>query len=91
VATVTVIAAVVDILDEARARRRTLVPVWPLHDPLLVDVVRDRLAASGISHHVQATRLRSLLWVFGSYVPMNVLVPPDRADEATRVMRELFA
>jgi len=77
------------VISEARDRRRGLVIAWPLHDPLLADVVRDRLAAAGIDAHVQARRLRSLLWIFGSYVPMHVLVPPERAEDAARLAATL--
>jgi hypothetical protein len=83
-------ATIADVVAEARDRRRGLVIAWPLHDPLLADVVRDRLAAAGIDAHIQARRLRSLLWIFGAYVPMHVLVPEDRAEDAARMCRELF-
>jgi hypothetical protein len=85
-----VIATVLDLIDELRARRTVLVPVWPLHAPLFVDVVRDKLASAGIPHYLQATRLRALLWFFGPYVPIMVLVTPDRAPDAERILRELF-
>ncbi|HTR52989.1 MAG TPA: hypothetical protein VMJ10_19980 [Kofleriaceae bacterium] len=82
-------ATVLDLRDELRDRRRGLVPVWPLHAPLAVDRVRERLDAAGIAHHVQAVRLRTLLWFFGPHVPMMVLVPPDRAPDAGRILREI--
>jgi preprotein translocase subunit SecY len=85
-----VTATIADVIGEARDRRRGLVNAWPLHDPLMADVVRDRLAANGIDSHIQAQRLRSLLWIFGSYVPMHVLVPEDRAADAAKLCRELF-
>ena len=83
-----VIATIADVIAEARDRRRGLVPVWPLHDPLLVDVARERLTAAKIPHHIQATRLRSLLWMFGAFVPMMVLVPEPNAAEAERLFRD---
>ena len=83
-----VVAAVMDFGAEWRARRRELVAVWPLHDPLLVDVVADRLARAGIPHHIQTTRLRSLLWLFGSFAPMMVLVPREHGEVAQSLLRE---
>ena len=85
-----VVATALDVAAELRDRRRGLVPVWPLHAPLLADMVRDKLAAAGIDHHLQAARLRALLWFFGPFVPIMVLVPPDRAPDAERILRGLF-
>jgi len=80
-----------DLIDEARERRRSpLVAVWPLHDPMLVAVVRDNLRAAEIPHHLQASRLRSLLWFFGPYVPIMVLVPEEHAVVANQRLRELL-
>ena len=75
---------VADMIAEVRARRAGLVAVWPLHDPLLVDVVRDKLA--GIPHHLRGARTRSLLWLFGSFAPIEVLVPPEQADAARALL-----
>jgi hypothetical protein len=82
-------AIALDLVEELRARRVTLIPVWPLHAPLRVHEASARLTAAGIEHHVRSRRLRSLLWFFGPYVPMMVLVPPDRAPDAERILREL--
>ncbi|HEY3803418.1 MAG TPA: hypothetical protein VGL61_12455 [Kofleriaceae bacterium] len=85
----TAAAVIADLVDEWRARRRAqLVPVWPLHDPLLVDVARARLAAANIPHHIQSTRFRTLLWLAGAYVPMMVLVPAEHAEAAHAEMRD---
>jgi hypothetical protein len=86
-----VVAAVMDLGAEWRARRRDLVAVWPLHDPLLVDAVADRLAQAGIPHHIQTTRLRSLLWLFGSFAPMTVLVPREHGEAAQSLLRDWLA
>jgi hypothetical protein len=85
------IAAVIvaDLVEEWGARERAaLIAIWPLHDPLLVDAARDRLTAASIPHFIQATRLRSLLWLFGSYVPMMVFVPVAHAEAAHVLMRD---
>ena len=82
-------AVIADLLAEWRDRAHAqLVPVWSLHDPLLADAARERLTAAGIPHHIQSTRLRSLLWLAGSYVPMMVLVPGEHAEAAHAVMRD---
>ncbi|HEX4449669.1 MAG TPA: hypothetical protein VH143_02310 [Kofleriaceae bacterium] len=84
-----IVAVIVDAMADWNARETAdLIAVWPLHDPLLVDAARERLDAAGIPHHVQSTRLRSLLWIAGSYVPMMVLVPVDRAEAAHVLLRD---
>lgn len=83
-------AIALDLFEELLARRRTLVPVWPLHAPLRIHEVRERLTAAGIEHHLQSRRLRTLLWFFGPHVPIMVLVPPDHAANAERLLRESF-
>lgn len=81
-------ATIADLVAEWRARRKTeLVAVWQLHDPLLVDAARSRLALADIPHFIQATRMRSLLWIFGSYVPMTVYAPTAHAEAAHVNMR----
>lgn len=83
-------ATIADLVADARAYRHpNLVPVWPLHDPLLVDATRDVLG--DIPHVIQSTRLRTLLWMFGSYVPMVVLVPEPRSAEAHARLRDWFS
>jgi hypothetical protein len=83
-------ATLADLYGDARAHRHAnLVPVWPLHDPLLVDAARDVLG--DIPHVIQATRLRTLLWMFGSYVPMVVLVPEPRSGEAHAKLKDWFS
>jgi hypothetical protein len=84
------IATGLDLYDELRDRRAGLVPVWPLHAPLLADIVRARLTAANIPHHLQAARLRTLLGFFGPFVPITVLVPADRAADAEHQIGELF-
>lgn len=81
------VVALADLWDEARDRRRGLVLAWQLHDPLLADVVRDRLDAAGIDHHLQASRLRTLLSPLASYIPIGVLVASDRVADAERELR----
>ncbi|MEO8548899.1 MAG: hypothetical protein ABI678_02975, partial [Kofleriaceae bacterium] len=81
-------ATFADLAAEWRARRRAaLVPVWQLHDPLLLDAARGRLALAGIPHFIQATRMRTLLWIFGSYVPMTVYAPVAHAEAAHANMK----
>jgi hypothetical protein len=86
-----VIATLLDVSDELRARSRgELVPVWPLPSPLLADAVRDKLAAEGIEHHLRSANTRALVWFFGPHIPIVVLVRPADAERAEKLMREIM-
>lgn len=75
-------AVVLDIIDDARAHRATLVPVHVLHQIQRAGVVEHVLAARSIPCHIHASNLRTLLAFFGPWAPAIVLVPQDRAAEA---------
>lgn len=83
-------AVAADLTAEWRARieHRDLVEVWPLHRPTLAPYVSDALAARGIECHLRGLRHRSMLHVFGAYVPVMVMVPAARADEARAYLRD---
>ncbi|MFT3694097.1 MAG: hypothetical protein QM831_13215 [Kofleriaceae bacterium] len=77
----------IDLRREWRAR--TAIPnamaVWSLHDPMLVEPARDRLA--DIPHFITMTNSRALFWLFAPYIPMQVHVPAERAMEAHERLR----
>ncbi|MFT3764274.1 MAG: hypothetical protein QM820_01940 [Minicystis sp.] len=89
-----VVAAVgLDLLTEWRARRAAgqLETVSIEHD---VDAAEAALAAlheARITAHARGAHHRSLLQIFGSYVPIEILVPADRAGEASGVLAQLTA
>ena len=84
-----IVATMLDLIEETLDRSRALVPVWPIHDPIFAAVARDKLREAEIPHHLQASRLRSLLWFFGPYVPIMVMVPEQHAVAAEKRLREL--
>lgn len=77
-------AIAMDLRAEWHARRRapSLVPIWPVHRIYEVDVAVAILAERGIEVHPRAVHHRTLLQFFGPYVPVDLLVPEDRAAEA---------
>lgn len=77
----------IDVHREWRARRAmpSATAVWALHDPVLVEPARDRLA--DIPHFITMTNSRTLYWLFAPYVPMQVHVPAERALEAHERLR----
>ena len=82
-------AVVLDLVAEARARRAhgELVAVWSLHQLALLDAATTALERAAIPVHARAAHHRALLWFFGPYIPVELMVPPARAAEA----RDLLA
>ena len=82
-------AMVMDLIAEWRAfsRRDDLVPVWPLHQAQRAGAVIDALARNGIDVHARGLYWRSLLHFFGPFVPIVIMVPSARRDEAVAIVR----
>jgi preprotein translocase subunit SecY len=81
-------AVALDVRDEWAARRRAddWVAVWPEHRVYAADAAVVALAAAGIDAVPRAIHHRTLLQLFGPYVPIDLLVRRDRADEAQRIL-----
>jgi hypothetical protein len=77
-------AAVLDARAEWRARRvePALTTIAHDDDPATADAALFALRRAGIEGHVRALRTRALLRFVGPFVPMEVMVPRARADEA---------
>jgi hypothetical protein len=82
-------AAIMDLIAEWRAfaRRDDLVPTWPLHQLQLAGAVTAALTRNEIDVHARGLYLRSLLHFFGPFVPILLMVPADRRDEAAAIIR----
>jgi hypothetical protein len=75
-------AVILDILDEARARRVHLVPAGLVHQIQYLGVIERVLADAEIPCYVHAANLRTLLAFFGPWAPAIVLVPDEHAVAA---------
>jgi hypothetical protein len=83
--------AVLDHVAAWRAHRRAdLVGVWPIHDAAMADVALRVLAGAGIAAHLRGRHHRSLYQVLGPFLPIEVMVPADRAGEASAILRDMF-
>jgi hypothetical protein len=89
-AVATGVAVVLDLAAELRARRKepTLVDVWPLHEVALVGPALAALEKAGIFAHARAVHHRSLLQLFGPFVPIDLYVPAARAEEAQEILAD---
>jgi hypothetical protein len=85
--------AAVDARAEWRARRAepTLITIAHEDDPATADAVLFALRRAGIEGHVGALRTRVLLRFMGPFVPMAVMVPRARGDEARALVAAVQA
>lgn len=82
-------AVALDLVDEWRFRSREPGPLVALgehHSLLDVDAALAKLAAAGVPALPRAVHHRALLRFFGPYIPVTILVPAARADEARRAL-----
>jgi SecY len=82
-------AIAMDLVAEWRAlaRRDDLAPIWMLHQVPRVSPVVEALARNRIDVHTRGLHLRSLLHFFGPFVPILVMVPAARREEAVAILR----
>lgn len=85
------VAVVLDILDDMRARRGTLVVAWSMHHVQRAELVAQDLAQAGIPCHLASSNLRTLLAFFGPFAPIDVLVPPAQLPAARERIATLAA
>jgi hypothetical protein len=86
-----VVAVALDVLDDARTRRSSLVSAWSLQHAQQSDLVAHDLASADIPCHLSSSHLRTLLAFFGPFAPIDVLVPPQHATAARERIAKLFA
>jgi hypothetical protein len=80
-----VAAVILDLFAEARARHGPLVPAFPFQRVYAVEPALVALAAAGIPAVARARHLRAVEQFFAPYAPVEVLVPPARAQEAAAI------
>ena len=81
-----------DLVSEWRARQRCrdLVVVWPMNRVQLADLAVHALQEAGIGAYTRGRYHRGLLYFFGPFVPIDIMVPADRADEAAGLLRNML-
>jgi hypothetical protein len=83
-------ALVMDLRAEWRMRVKhgELVSVRPVHQLAHLDAYVARLAAAGVPVLPRAENYRALLWFFGPFIPVELMVPASRAEEAASAIAE---
>lgn len=89
---VVVTALVFDLVREWRFRRivPNAVRTWPIHRVYAVAPALLALERAGIPAHPRSLRLRTLYQFFAPEVPIDLLVPSSRQEEARRILAEVM-
>ena len=83
-------AAVLDIVDDARAHRQKLVPAGVLHQVQYLGVLEHVLAEAGIPAHFHASNVRALFAFFGPFAPVIVYVPEPHGEAARTAIDDVL-
>jgi preprotein translocase subunit SecY len=91
VSVLVLVAIALDLYGEGRLRLRhgTLVRVAELHDVNKAALLEDILRRRGIPCMLRGGHHRGLLYFFGPFVEMSLLVPEKHGEEAARVVEGL--
>jgi len=79
------VAIVLDIYDRIRKSASAgspYVKIGELHDVYDAQMVKNHLEAEGIECHIQGFYYRSLLYFFGPYIELSVMVHEDKIEQA---------
>ena len=89
---VAVVAVVLDVVAEAAAIRRHggLVAVWPEHRLYAVDGALAALERGGIPSLARSVHQRVLWHFFAPFIPIQIMVPRERAEEAGTLLLDHF-
>jgi len=90
---VLLVAIGTDLLREwsFRIRQGVLVSAWPLHRVHALGPALETLREAGIPAFARGLHHRSLLQFFGPMVPVDILVPEGRVEEASGLLQPLLA
>ncbi|MDI1479803.1 DUF2007 domain-containing protein [Polyangium sp. y55x31] len=84
---------VLDLVAEVRARMQfegELVSVWPEHRVFAADMVAAVLRSEGIPVLLRGVLYRAMARFVHPFVPIEVMVPASRAEDATRIVRQIL-
>jgi preprotein translocase subunit SecY len=87
---ITVVAIVLDLLEEVGSRRKgyNFVKVAELHDVPMAGLLKSILEQKSLPCFLRGYYHRALLYFFGPYIEISVLVPGDKVAEASEVIQK---
>jgi len=82
------VSIALDILEEARIRKehKWLVKVGEFHDPAKAGLAKSLLEKHGIPSLLRGYYHRALLYFFGPYIEISLLVPQEKVKEASETI-----
>ena len=83
------VAIILDLMEEVRLRRKGMnfVKAAELHDVAMAGLLKSILGQKEIPCYLRGYYHRALLYFFGPYVEISVLVPEDKVVEASDVIK----
>ncbi len=84
------IVVLMDIWEDIRNRKSSgqLVKIEELHDIPKAGLLKSILETKGIPCYLRGYYHRALLYFFGPYIEVSVLVPADKVDDANEAIRK---
>jgi preprotein translocase subunit SecY len=87
IALIVAVAILFDLIEEIHLRRgNNLVKVAELHDVPMAGLVKSLFEQKGLPCYLRGYYHRALLYFFGPYIEISVLVPEDKIIDATEVI-----
>jgi preprotein translocase subunit SecY len=89
---ITAVAIILDLIEEVHMRGQggNLVKVAELHDVPMAGFVRSLLEQKGLTCYLRGYYHRALLYFFGPYIEISVLVPEEKIADAREVIENYF-
>ena len=85
------VAILFDLIEEIRLSRGShLVKVAELHDVPMAGLLKSLFEQKGVPCYLRGYYHRALLYFFGPYIEISVLVPEDRMTDAKEVIENYF-
>src|SRR4030042_5193583 len=82
------VAIIFDLMEEIRLRKgKNLVKVAELHDVPMAGLVKSLFEQKRLPCYLRGYYHRALLYFFGPYIEISVLVPEDRMTDAKEVIK----
>jgi hypothetical protein len=86
------VAILLDLIEEMNIRRKgsNLVKIAELHDVPMTGLLKSLFEQKELPSHLRRYYHRALLYFFGPYIEISVLVPEDRVLDARGVIKNYF-
>lgn len=86
------VAVLLDIVEELRVRTKgnRLIKIAELHDVPMAGLVKSLLEQKGLRCYLRGYYHRALLYFFGPYIEISILVPEEKIADAREIIENYF-